>query len=177
MKTSKVPLLLKLRLKRCKPPVWRDVAVPGDATLKTLHYCIQRAFGWDNYHLHNFTIGREIEFGPAEDRASAWGEFYDEAKVSVFEVFSNTDKLLYTYDFGDNWEVEIRAKGYYDKEPVTPPGNIIKIKGEDPPEDCGGVGGYLELQYYRQHPEECDEEMRERLAFFYPEEFDQEEEE
>ena len=116
MKISKIPLLLKLRLKHARPPVWRDIAIPGNATLADLHRYIQLAFGWDNYHLHNFTIGRDIEFGPASEKNdSPYREFHDEAKSSVFAVLCNSTKLLYTYDYGDNWEVEIIGKGYYEK--------------------------------------------------------------
>lgn len=169
MKISKVPLHLKLRLKRAQPPVWRDIAIPGNATLADLHQYIQRAFGWDNYHLHNFTIGRDIEFAPASEKnESPWREFHDEAKSSVFEVLCMTTKLLYTYDFGDNWEVEISCKGYYEKEPVPAHCRILKSKGENPPEDCGGVFGYMRLQYFRQHPEECDDDMKEMLEYYYP---------
>lgn len=32
----------------------REVIVPGDITLHALHYVINRAFGWQNSHLHSF---------------------------------------------------------------------------------------------------------------------------
>ncbi len=32
----------------------RDIVVPGDMTLHSLHYVINRAFGWQNSHLHSF---------------------------------------------------------------------------------------------------------------------------
>ncbi|MEG1716980.1 MAG: hypothetical protein RR275_09240, partial [Lachnospiraceae bacterium] len=32
----------------------RDIIVPGDITLHALHYVINRAFGWQNSHLHSF---------------------------------------------------------------------------------------------------------------------------
>lgn len=34
----------------------RDIIVPMDITLHALHYVIQKAFGWQNAHLHSFTI-------------------------------------------------------------------------------------------------------------------------
>ena len=172
MKTSKIPLHLKLTLKYAKPPVWRDIAVPGDATLADLHNYIQFAFGWDDYHLHNFMIGRFIEYCPKEEMEESFNDCYDEAKASVYELFLGTKKILYTYDYGDNWEVEITCKGYYEKEPVTNDCLLLKIKGNNPPEDCGGIYGFLELEYYREHPKECDEEMLDRLAYYYPDEFD-----
>ena len=32
----------------------RDIIVPGDITLGALHYAINKAFGWQNSHLHSF---------------------------------------------------------------------------------------------------------------------------
>lgn len=32
----------------------RDFIVPGNMTLHALHYAIQKAFGWENSHLHSF---------------------------------------------------------------------------------------------------------------------------
>lgn len=36
------------------PVCWREVKVPADATLGMLHRTIQRAFGWQECHLHSF---------------------------------------------------------------------------------------------------------------------------
>lgn len=176
MKFSKVPLLLKLRLKGAQPPIWRDIAIPCKTTMADLHQYIQLAFGWDDEHLHNFTINRTIEFCSKEAIIDSPYDAYDEAKYSVYEVLCSAPKILYTYDFGDNWEVEITCKGEYLKEPVENYCQIVKSKGENPPEDCGGIYGFMELLYYRQHPEECDDEIKERLAWYYPDEYENQEE-
>ena len=34
----------------------RDIFVPADITLHALHYAIQRLFGWQNGHMHKFTL-------------------------------------------------------------------------------------------------------------------------
>ncbi len=39
--------------------VTRDILVPADMTLHALHYAIQRAFGWQNSHLHQFLLPGE----------------------------------------------------------------------------------------------------------------------
>lgn len=46
--------LITLDLERHK--VWRRVIVPADITFRKLHFAIQAAFGWQNYHLHEFII-------------------------------------------------------------------------------------------------------------------------
>ena len=37
----------------------REVLVPGTMNLHSMHYMIQRLFGWQNCHLHNFSLSRE----------------------------------------------------------------------------------------------------------------------
>lgn len=39
---------------RMQEAISRDFIVPGNITLRALHYAIQRAFGWQNTHLHSF---------------------------------------------------------------------------------------------------------------------------
>lgn len=38
-----------------KPPVWRRVTVPAEFSFARFHYVIQRAFGWMNCHLYQFS--------------------------------------------------------------------------------------------------------------------------
>lgn len=37
-----------------------DVLVPDTMTLHALHYVLQKAFGWQNSHLHHFSLPEEI---------------------------------------------------------------------------------------------------------------------
>ena len=39
---------------RMQESISRDFIVPGNITLRALHYAIMRAFGWQNSHLHSF---------------------------------------------------------------------------------------------------------------------------
>ena len=46
-------------LEKCgnvKDGISRDVIVPSSITLHALHYLIQQLFGWQNSHLHHFTL-------------------------------------------------------------------------------------------------------------------------
>lgn len=38
----------------------RDIIVPADMTLHSLHYAIQKLFGWQNEHLHHYEFPEEI---------------------------------------------------------------------------------------------------------------------
>lgn len=51
--------LLKIRLLEIEPEIWRCFVVPGGITLDRLQDVIQIVIGWQDYHLHQFTIGRK----------------------------------------------------------------------------------------------------------------------
>jgi hypothetical protein len=50
---------LRIELQDTDPVIWRQVEVPTSVTLKVLHDIIQAVMGWFNYHLWEFTIGKQ----------------------------------------------------------------------------------------------------------------------
>src|SRR2546430_14987174 len=71
-KKSVVPLeicQLKVTLLGTSPPIWRRLLVPADLTLAQLHDVLQAAMGWEDSHMHEFSIGqRRIGRPDPEDR-------------------------------------------------------------------------------------------------------------
>ncbi|MFF5204877.1 plasmid pRiA4b ORF-3 family protein [Streptosporangium sp. NPDC000396] len=53
---------LKVTLREARPPVWRRVHVPSEASLAELHEVIQVAMGWEQHYLHLFGTG-DREYG------------------------------------------------------------------------------------------------------------------
>ena len=49
------------RFGKVKQTIYRDIAVSPSITLHALHYAIQRAFGWQNSHLHHFSLDPSYE--------------------------------------------------------------------------------------------------------------------
>lgn len=47
------------KLAKAENGIIREVLVPGSMNLHGLHYMIQRLFGWQNSHLHNFCVSKE----------------------------------------------------------------------------------------------------------------------
>ena len=47
---------IKVELRDVRPPVWRRIQVPGEATLTELNVVIQDAMGWADAHLHEFEV-------------------------------------------------------------------------------------------------------------------------
>ncbi len=54
-------------------------------------------------------------------------------------------KIIYTYDFGDDWCHEIVLEKILPAENKTKYPICIGGKRACPPEDCGGFPGYLEI--------------------------------
>ncbi len=109
---------LKVTLDDTKPPIWRRVLVDGASTLDHVHEVIQAAFGWWNYHLHEFEVDNNRYGVPDPD--DDWGlPTHDESEVRLDSVAGEGSTFTYTYDFGDNWEHEIVVEKLRQADSVT----------------------------------------------------------
>ena len=130
--------------------------------------------GWYNGHLHQFRKGRDEYAPPARDEFwEATGIDYSDLKIEDL-LKKEKDKIIYDYDFGDSWEHDIILEKIlpYDEGIDYPV--CIKGKMACPPEDCGGVWGYVDLLEIISDPKnEQYESVREWLGGdFDPEYFD-----
>jgi hypothetical protein len=83
------------------------------------------------------------------------------------------ERLLYTYDFGDDWEHGIVVEKILASEPGGVYPTCIAGKSACPPEDCGGIWGYGDLREALADPAHEDHEaMLERLGIELDSEFD-----
>lgn len=131
-----------------KPPVWRRVIVPSNITFDTFHQIIQAAFGWNNYHLYQFS-----EFGWGSEKIYEIPDIEDDYEVEktensylikISEVFKKPKQTFtYIYDFGDNWKHDIILEEILDEKIMR--SMCVDGKGTCPPEDSGGIPGYQNL--------------------------------
>ena len=63
-----------LRLSKAKNGISREILVPGDMKLHALHYAIQQLFGWQNSHLHHFSLP-QAEFDAVTSKRI--GQYFD----------------------------------------------------------------------------------------------------
>jgi CRISPR-associated endoribonuclease Cas6 len=165
----------KIQLKNVtKPPVWRRVIVSEKLTFHDLHEVIQRVFGWDNYHLYQFSPGGYGSYPvisiPSKDD---WEQpQMNSIKTKLNKVFTLEKKtFIYIYDFGDSWTHKITLEKLVPdnfKSPVCMAG-----KGTCPPEDCGGVWGYENLKIILADPEHEEHAgMKEWLGMAEDEDWD-----
>jgi len=136
-------------------PCVRRVMIPMVFPLFYLHDIIQNLFLWKDCHLHEFILkksknGRPLQIAKLpspddEDYFSANGcSVHDERDITLSEVFSTNKSIVYEYDFGDGWMHEIRLIDVIDDADIPAP-VCTELKGDAPPEDCGGPGGFAEF--------------------------------
>jgi hypothetical protein len=170
----------KIKLKDIRPPVWRRIQVPESYTFWDLHVAIQDAFGWEDYHLHQFELvdpmtGEKIYIGiPDEisnDVLPGWKH-----KIAKYLSIENP-KATYLYDFGDGWEHSVLLEKILPREKGVNYPRCINGKRACPPEDCGGTWGYTEFLEIIKDPKH--EQHKEMLTWvggdFDPEYFNIEE--
>jgi len=155
---------LKITLLGTKPPIWRRLVVPATITMAKLHDVLQTAMGWHDCHMHQFCAGDRLIGKPdPDDFASGMPPVENERTIKLNGVLRNPGaKMIYTYDFGDNWEhavaLEKRLPLLLDiNHPICIDGKLAC-----PPDDCGGIPGFYNLldaladPNHEQHEELCD---------------------
>ncbi|KAB2332625.1 plasmid pRiA4b ORF-3 family protein [Bacillus mesophilum] len=161
---------LKVSLQLEGHNVWRRLVVPLHRTFTDLHEILQAAFGWKDYHLHEFTFyeggksGQVTSF-PKPVLTLACGEeaYYNpsqhemklESGIKLSEYLPDRQFLTYTYDFGDDWkheiEVEKTIEDYDAPHPIC-----LEGQGNTPPEDVGGTFGYEHFLSILANPNDPD---------------------
>src|SRR5215468_1831734 len=170
---------IKVTLKDVKQSIWRRIQVRSDATLGELHAVIQMAMGWTNSHLHHFIVGKppNLRFigAPIPYEGDDPPDEKTEGQIVISQVLSATrTKIVYEYDFGDSWEHEVVLEKIVDAGARAYYPRCIAGENACPPEDVGGVWGYVDFLQALNNPEHNQrEEFLERVGgAFDPEEFD-----
>jgi hypothetical protein len=148
---------LKVTLQGAKPPLWRRIQVPSDASLGFLHEVIQEAFGWERCHLHRFEDGRGREWGDPSLNDGYFGGGYSDEDDAVLGKVARAEGavLTYLYDFGDDWYHRIEVEKILPADPATSyPVCTGGRRAAPPAEDIGGVWGLHEIVFLVAHPEE-----------------------
>lgn len=179
-KTYKNIYQFKIALKHIKPPIWRRIQVPEDYSFWDLHVAIQNAMGWSDDHLHSFYVinpetGSEEDIGSPGVPQSGKNPLIPSHKKKLVKYFTpENNKARYEYDFGDSWMHDIVLEAVFPKEndmkyPICTGG-----KRKCPPEDCGGLYGYMDLLDIIADPEneEYDKAVDRLGENFDPEQFD-----
>ncbi|MFC5260936.1 plasmid pRiA4b ORF-3 family protein [Kribbella qitaiheensis] len=139
---------VRVDLTGTKPPVWRRLELASDLFLNEVHEVLQIAFGWTDSHLHEFASGKDYYHSLTEHylcpfEADEGKTGVPEGDVRLDEVLAKPgDKLLYLYDFGDDWMHVIKLEAERPRDDSAPRAVCIDGRRPGPSEDCGGVYGY-----------------------------------
>lgn len=144
-KTRDAGYELTISILDTKPAIWRRVEVSSKLTLERLHDVLQIAFGWQDMHLHNFTVGEALYGSIGGDPWEAWERKpIDERKVTVRDLNLRVGQVFqYLYDYGDEWEHEVVVSRVLDIAPLKP--RCVDGERAAAPEDCGGAWGHVEM--------------------------------
>ncbi|MDD3867950.1 MAG: plasmid pRiA4b ORF-3 family protein [Eubacteriales bacterium] len=155
--------------------VKRRLIVPAQMRLTELHNVLQSVFGWSNSHLYDFTVINDktqnalVRLVPYEDDLA-----YDDRAVlldehRLAEYLSEHQSIVYTYDFGDNWEHVIQLdRVIQDHDGELP--YLLEASGKTPPEDVGGVTGFADFRAIILNPEHPEyPEMKLWAGYWTPE--------
>ena len=130
----------------------RVVAVSPDISFLQFHRILQKCFAWQDYHIHEYCIfddngnpvARVVSALDDPEFTELESQFIDcrLEKIKLAAYFPNYSKMLYTYDFGDDWLHHIELQEYVPDYAGRLPA-LLSGEGDAPPEDVGGEGGYL----------------------------------
>lgn len=93
-----------------KNAISRDILVPEDITLHALNYAILRMFGWQNGHLHHFSLPKDVHEKLTENRFITWSKM-----VGVYFRFptEDFDDIYWDDDYTESQSIKTWMKKKY----------------------------------------------------------------
>ena len=137
---------IRIELQNIQPKVWRRVDVPLSSTLLALHDIIQVTMDWNDAHLFEFRVGDKIYGVPHPDDEMYERKIHRAKSVRLKDLVNRgVERFLYVYDFGDNWRHDVIFEELRDDEKDTDYPAFVDGARRGPPEDVGGVSGFMEF--------------------------------
>lgn len=144
-------LQFNILLSDSAPSIWRTFQVMDDYRLDHFHQVLQIVMGWENRHLHKFSINDKYYEMSMPQLMDLYEEGEDETKYFLRDFnFQQNDIIGYLYDFGDSWEHILEVETVIEGEIETP--ICLAGKNAGPQEDSGGIHHYQHLVKILQNP-------------------------
>ena len=150
----------------------RRIIVPADIEFARLHKVLQSVFDWKDSHIYDFTILNGNKLKPIARIVPFQDDLeYDEDAIlmeghTLSEFLPAHKHIIYTYDMGDSWEHEIQLVRILEKHDQESP-YLLEASGQTPPEDVGGIGGFVEFREIMMDPSHPEyEEMKEWAKYW-----------
>ena len=147
--------VIRLKIQLDETPVWRRFEVNAHINLVELHEIIQVIMDWENRHLYEFKIAGERILPDEERFERPQSALNIETKLKKI-LIKKGQKFQYIYDLGDYWQHTIEVEEVIHRRYQDIGEDVMKgidkkypycLDGEKkcPPEDVGGVEGYLQF--------------------------------
>ncbi len=135
---------VKVSIQHTSPPIWRRLLVRSDASLGDVHLIIQNSFEWEDYHLHAFQVGGRGGdlYGPPNPDEYGGPVLSEDAYALGGILPAEGDSMVYTYDFGDDWDHLIKVEKVLPADPTALVARCTAGRGCGPAEDSGGPWGW-----------------------------------
>jgi hypothetical protein len=162
-----------------EPRITRSLELPVGLNFAQLHEVLQAAFGWTDSHLHHFIVGGLTIGAPEFDEDALLDVRTFEASGIRLQDLTfpreedSTLRIIYEYDFGDDWRHELILRRVPREKSVKYPRCSAGARS-CPPEDVGGPSGYADfLEAWEDADHEEHKGMRQWVGRkFEPEHFD-----
>ncbi len=154
---------IQVSLEGISPPIWRQIEVPSDITLRGLHEVLQTVMGWLDYHLYQFIIEGAYYGEPDPFEGVRRVPVHHASRTHLRSIAHIGASFTYEYDFGDGWRHHLVIEDIFPPQPGRLYPRCVAGARACPPEDCGGAHGYRELLAILQDPEH--EEYQERMEW------------
>ncbi len=148
-------LQVRIGLRDVAPMIWRRLQIPDAYSFWDLHVAIQSAFGWNDSHLHEFSVQAPstdrppLRFGiplPDDDLRRPEDRPLPGWKHRVSDHLAvGQPGVTYLYDFGDHWEHAVLLEDKLEPLPGERYPRCVAGERAGPPDDCGGPHGYVSL--------------------------------
>ncbi|WP_297418887.1 plasmid pRiA4b ORF-3 family protein [Clostridium sp.] len=150
----------------------RKIIVPADIQFIQLHKVLQSVFDWRNYHLYDFTVfDRDkskltTRIVPFEEDLEYDSEAILMESHTLSEFLSEKKDIIYTYDMGDNWKHQIQLINVIDEYDKESP-YLVEASGQIPPEDVGGVPGFIDFREIMMNPNSPEYKQMQEWAGYW----------
>jgi hypothetical protein len=162
-----------------EPRITRSLELPVGLNFAQLHEVLQAAFGWTDSHLHRFIVGGLTIGAPEFDEDALLDiRTFEASEIRLQDLTfpreeNSTLRVIYEYDFGDDWCHELILRRVSREKSVKYPCCSAGARS-CPPEDVGGPSGYADfLEAWEDADHEEHKSMRQWVGRkFEPEHFD-----
>ena len=142
---------LRLEVAGTSPRIWRRLLVRESMWLSRLHDTIQILFDWFDYQTHVFSLD-DLRFGNPVKREDLVIE--DDRDVTLSDLdLGQRHGLVYHYDFGESWQVDIHVEKTLAMEKGLRYPTCAAGERMGPPEDCGGLEAFHDMLACIKEPE------------------------